>query len=236
MTNEVRQDFTFIHPEYFLNAKYSTEKGSVHLNNSENEQTYKALIITGCKVISLKTLQKIKDYYDKGGLVISTGKLPFKSSEMGQDEKVKALILEIFGVNPESQLISEINTKENKNGGKAISISNPAKSSLEKAIRSRVTPDVKFSPNPYLSKDLGKFSYIHKIKDGKDIYFFSNSTDQPIRTEVTLKGSFDLYSANPHNGTITPLENTAQVTVGNQEFTKANLNLNPVSATFWISK
>ncbi|MEQ8216943.1 MAG: glycosyl hydrolase [Arenibacter sp.] len=235
LTNDIRQDFTFIHPEYFLDNKYEIDQGSVLLNNSENKQKYSALILTGCKIISLKTLQKLKDYYVKGGLVISAGQLPFKSSEIGQDEKVKALILEIFGVDPTATATSKIKVNNNTSNGKSIHIPNPNENNLSEAIKTRLVYDVEFSPNPILSTNLGKFNYIHKIKDGKDIYFFSNSSDDIIETEVTLKGKLDLHQANPHNGNIQRIENISYFKINNQEYTKCELILKPVSSIFWIA-
>ena len=235
LTNDIRQDFTFIHPEYFLDDKYEIDQGSVRLNNSENEQNYKALIITGCKVISLKTIEKIKEYFDKGGLVISTGQLPFKASKIGQDEKVQALVKEIFGIDPKAPLTSEIKHSANSSKGRAIHIPNPNEKNLSEALSTTLAPDVQFPPNPRLATDLGKFNYIHKIKDGRDIYFFSNSSNEAIETEAMLKGNFQLYEANPHTGDISILMDTEHIKIENQEFTKASLTLSPVSATFWIS-
>lgn len=235
LTNDIRHDFTFIHPEYFLDDKYEIKQGSILLNNRENNQKYDAIIITGCKVISLKTLQKIKKYYDQGGVVISTGQLPYKSSEMGQDEKVKELIFEIFNVNPEDPLLSKIKFNSNTVEGEAIHIPNPDGDNLSKTIKRHVDSDVEFSPNPILSTNMGKFNYIHKIKDSKDIYFFSNSSDDIIETEVTLKGKLDLHQANPHNGNIQRIENISYFKINNQEYTKCKLILKPVSSIFWIA-
>ena len=235
LTNDIRQDFTFIHPEYFLDNKYEIEQGTVQLNNVTNNQKYKALIITGCKIISLKTLQKVKSYFDQGGLVISTGQLPFKSSEMGQDEKIKELIFEIFNINPEDTQVSEIKINGNSNGGKAIYISEPNEHTLSEAIKENMVTDVAFNPTPKLSTNKGKFNYIHKIKDGKNFYFFSNSSDDTITTEVTIQGKHYLFNANPHNGDIQQIKNLTHTKFNNQEFTKATLTLKPVSSTFWIS-
>ena len=235
LTNDIRQDFTFIHPEFFLDDKYEIGAGEVRLVNLDNAQNYKVLILTGCKVISVKTLQKIKAFYDKGGVVISTGQLPYKSSEMGEDDMVKSLIANIFNINPISKTVSSIQMNGNSAGGKAIHIPIPDKENLAEALAIGAMPDVQFSPNPKLATDMGKFNYIHKIKDSRQIYFFSNSSDETITTEVTLKGNFKLYEANPHDGTISALTDTKNIKIDNQEFTKASLTLTPVSATFWIS-
>ncbi|KQC31327.1 glycosyl hydrolase [Flagellimonas eckloniae] len=236
LTNDIRQDFTFIHPEYFLEEKYSIQPGSIRLNNAENKQEYKALIISGCNVISYKTLEKIKDYYSQGGLVVATTQLPFKSSEMGEDEKVINLVREIFDVNSLALDTSKVRTNSNDNGGHAVFIPIPDKENISKAISQHLIPDVQFSPNPVLSTDFGKFSYIHKIKDGIDIFYFSNSSDETIRTEVTLKGTLYLNNANPHNGEILELKNITHFKIDGHEYTKCYLTLKPVSSTFWISK
>lgn len=235
LTNDIRQDFTFIHPEFFLDEKYEIGEGEVVLKNLENSQNYKVLIITGSKIISHKTLSKIKAFYVNGGSVISTTQLPYMSSEMGQDAKVISLVTEIFGIDPLSAADDEIQKKTNEQGGHAIFIPNPTPKELSDAIQKTVIPDVQFSPDPILSSDFGKFSYIHKIKDGKDIYFFSNSSDETIETDVQMKGKLDLYGANPHNGGVTKLANVSHIRLNGQDYTKGKLILAPVQSNFWIS-
>lgn len=236
LTNQVRQDFTFIHPEFFLDEKYSIKDGSVTLNNKENKQNYKVLIVSGCKIISYKTLSKIRDFYQQGGLVISTTQLPFKASEMGEDQKVLDLVDEIFGINSLDLKPSKIQFNANENGGKAIFIPNPNPLNLSKAIQNQLVADVQFSPNPTLDTDMGKFSYIHKIKEGRDIYYFANSSNETIETEVILKGNLNLKKGNPHNGTLSKIEQIVHFSENGQPFTKCNLKLEPVSSLFWIGR
>ena len=236
LTNQVRQDFTFIHPEFFLDKKYSIKDGSVTLDNKENKQNYKVLIVSGCKIISYKTLSKIRDFYQQGGLVISTTQLPFKASEMGEDQKVIDLIEEIFGINSLELKPAKIHSNANKNGGKAIFIPNPNPSNLSKAMQTQLVADVRFSPNPTLGSDMGKFSYIHKIKEGKDIYYFTNSSNETIETEVILKGKINLKEGNPHNGTLSKIEKIVHFSENGQPFTKCKLKLEPVSSLFWIGR
>ena len=235
LTNEIRQDFTFIHPEFLLDNKYQIGNGRIKLENAENKQEYKALVITGSEVISHKTLEKIRDFYRKGGLVISTTMLPFKSSEMGHDQKVISLVKGIFGVNPlESNTV--ICTRENNSGGKAIFIPKPDKSNLREALNNSFLPDVRFVSDPKLSADFGKFSYIHKIKEGKDIFFFANSSDEPIETNVLLRGKLKLENWDPHTGLFSVFKGVEYVTESGSVFTKCRLKLPPVKSVFWMSK
>lgn len=85
--------------------------------------------------------------------------------------------------------------------------------------------------------ELGMFSYIHKQKEGQDIYLFANSTDKPVDTQVSLKGKLKLEKWNPHTGTIGKWEDVeydrhADGTI----YTRIRLTLEPVSAVFAIGK
>ena len=46
----------------------------------------------------------------------------------------------------------------------------------------------------------GSLTYNHKVKEGRNIYFFANSSDKPIETKVVLRGSMVLAIWNPMNG------------------------------------
>ena len=117
LSNEVRRDFTFIHPEFFLDDKYQIEKGTLKLKNSENFQEYKVMFLTGCNIISHKTLEKLRAFYESGATIISTTQLPFKSSEPGEDQKVIDIITEIFGVSPLTQMPASALQNGNDAGG-----------------------------------------------------------------------------------------------------------------------
>lgn len=235
LSNELRRDFTFVHPEYFLDDKYVVEEGSVKLNNIENFQEYKTMIMTGCKIISYKTLAKLRDFYLSGGTVISTTQLPFKSSEPGEDQKVIDIIMEIFGVNPLTQKPASALQNSNDAGGVAIFIPNPNKATLSDALKVN-SFDVGFESSPELATDFGKFSYIHKVKEGMDIYYFANSSNENIETEVLLRGKHKLDSWNPHDGSTMHLQNISYEEKENFIYTKAKLNLAPVKSVFWIGK
>lgn len=104
----------------------------------------------------VKTLEKLKAFYDNGGTLISTTQLPHKSSEMGADEKVVALVKEIFGANPLETDTVSILTSNNSKGGKAIFIPRPSKETLQTGL-SAIPADVQFEPN-LASVEFGKFS------------------------------------------------------------------------------
>lgn len=234
LTNEVRRDFTFVHPEFLLDEKYLVENGTIKLNNTENYQEYKVMFLTGCNTISWKTLKKLMDFYESGGTIISTTKLPCKSSEMGKDQKVIDLVQRIFGINSLAQDTSKIKKNTNKKGGVALFIPKPDKSNIEIALNEMV-PDVQFISNPELGTDFGKFSYIHKIKEGKNIYYLANSSDEIIDTDIVLRGRFRLESWNPHDGNMEKMISHSFTNENGDIFTRCRLHLDPVKSVFLVS-
>lgn len=167
--------------------------------------------------------------------MISTTRLPSKSAEMGKDQMVIDLVQEIFGVNALAQDTTRMKKNSNENGGFSIFIPKPDKTSLAKALNNRLIPDVEFAPSPQLASDFGKFSYIHKKMEGRDIYYFANSSDEKVKTEVFLRGKLSLERWNPHHGNIFKDIETEFLLRNDQQFTKISIDLNPVKSVFFIS-
>ena len=237
LTNDIRRDFTFVHPEFFLNEKYKIENKKITLKNKENKQEYHTLILTGSKVITYATLQKLKKFYDNGGTVIATTMLPFKSADMGNDENIIEMIRGIFGFDPLQQVdISEITKSQNAAGGIAVFIPHPDPTKLKAVLDEHsYAADVIFKDNPILKTDMGKFNYIHKIKDGKHIYFLTNSSDETITTDVLFRGRFRPQEWNPHNGTISKETPHNYIVKNGHVYTSIQLNLEAVKSLFFIS-
>ncbi|MFD1316372.1 glycosyl hydrolase [Namhaeicola litoreus] len=237
LTNEIRRDFTFVHPEFLLDEKYVVQDGSLKLDNKENFQVYNTIIISGCNIISYRTLEKLKLFYENGGTLISTTQLPFKSTELGNDAKIIEMIKGMFKIDPLNQnKLTEVSHHQNQKGGNAIFIPKLSSEVLEQILEKYTNPaDVWFLSNPKLKSDFGKFSYIHKIKDGKNIFYFSNSSDEVIQTEVCVKGILKLEQWNPHNGEINKDIKLEYIKTNNQDYTKFKLRLEPVASVFYVS-
>lgn len=234
LTNEIRRDFTFIHPESLATDKYKVNAGNLHLDNKENYQDYKVIIIPGGKVIALDALEKIKKFYDEGGKVLATTLLPSQSTKVEEDAKVKIIIAEMFG----KDVTKNPNIQSNSKGGKACFVKKPSKENLQKAIEnvSADDADVVFETVDKTKSELGMFSYMHKIKDGKDIYLFANSSDDTIDTNVLLRGKHKLESWNPYKGSIDNQIKTSYIEKNGVTYTKFHLQLLPVKSVFFVSK
>jgi hypothetical protein len=91
-------------------------------------------------------------------------------------------------------------------------------------------------PMPLLKKGPdydGALTYLHKVKNGKDVYFFSNSTDKAVDTKVVLRGNKALKIWDPQTGESRAAEVTAGE-AGGQPVTTVHLVLAPVTATFYV--
>lgn len=238
LTNDIRHDFTFVHPELFLDEKYTIEESRVKLNNQENFQSFHTLILTGSRVISLVTLKKIKQFFDNGGTIIATSMLPYKSATMGNDEKVITLVRDIFGVDPLMQEnLEEMVESLNTSNGKAIFIPNPDAAKLKLSLDKYSAPaDVIFKDHPVLKTEIGKLNYIHKVKERRNIYFISNSSDEAIDTGILLRGKLKPEEWDPHNGIIEKNISYDYIEKEGHIYTEIQLRLKPVKSVFFISK
>ena len=74
------------------------------LNNKENREEYKVLILPAGDVLSAAAARNIKEFYDQGGSIIATDQLPTRSSEFGKDREVQQDMADIFGVSTDEPL------------------------------------------------------------------------------------------------------------------------------------
>ncbi|MDP4196356.1 MAG: glycosyl hydrolase [Bacteroidota bacterium] len=253
LTNQVRQDFTFIHPQRFTTDIYTINKGIIRMNAAKTGQEYKLLILPASKVISVATLKKIYDFYLSGGKIIATHELPYKSAEFGCDSEVKKLIAEMFG-SDSAHFVTSFKRK-NQKGGKIIFLPEATSESLKLAINEMLPDadvkieDVKALIKPDSDKllgvdkyrdlpsdELGVLSYIHKKKNGRDIFMFANSTNIPVTTQVRLKGKLRLEKYNPYNGHTMDWNATYLKDKEGTDYTVISLSLNAITSVFAVSK
>jgi hypothetical protein len=226
LTNYAGKDFTFIHPEV-LDEKCSVMDGVLKLQNKVNWEEFKILVIPSCKTISVSTLQKVKNFYESGGSIVFTTRLPSIAVETGKNEEVASLIKSIFpnGENSEGKIYS------NTNGGKALFVSKPDAKNLRESLTEICTDfDVDYPVNEDVR-------YIHKVIEGQDVFYFANTGSKSVAFSVKLRGNMKLQSWNPHTGNITKIKshnNFDSKTL--KKSTVANLDLKPFQSCFWVGK
>jgi hypothetical protein len=76
-------------------------------------------------------------------------------------------------------------------------------------------------------------SHLHKVKDGADLYYFANSSNDRVDTWVRLRGKHTLQTWDPHSGAMTAADFKHETKKG-QEITRVRLVLEPVKSVFLV--
>ncbi len=245
---ELRVDYTYLHPEV-LTQKCLVAGNKLVLNNRENREEYQALILPGGDTISLAAATKIRDFYRSGGTLIATSKLPYLSAEFHHDNDVRQIMSELFHIPPADLVAGRVPIDKNKGyfvssnraGGRAFFLPKAKASLLSSALREAIPVwDVEIHEPAWPQKSGtdydGALTYIHKVKDGRDIYFFSNSSQRNVATAVTLGGAKELIIWNPHTGEQEEQVHAQRSVIRGSPVTTVQLSLAPFTSTFYVQK
>jgi hypothetical protein len=359
----VRRDFTFLHPE-ILEERCEVVGAELRLNNRTNAESYKVVVLPGSRAVQAGSLQKVKAFYQQGGTVIATTRLPDTSAEPGRDAEVRDAVSAMFGagagqrsafprttassewiaggyeaarafdgdpdtrwnaadrtkggqwlevdfgaataftqtvireafgrirayriecwdgaqwnecargqaagpektntfsavtaskvrlfvesIASDSVSISEFEVRDergrnlaggppgltsrtNAQGGRAYFLPFP-KAALLKTVLDEALPlaDVRFAQEVMVSG--GNLSYIHKVMEGRDVFFFGNSSANSVDCTVQLRGNLELEQWDPHTGRIVSTS-CAHGTAGGRVWTDIRLVLPPVQSRLFV--
>jgi hypothetical protein len=233
----VRRDFTFVHPDV-LEHRCRVDGPTIRLNNPVNHEEYRVFVIPGSRTIGWATLARLKAFYEGGGLLLATTRLPDRSAEFGRDAVVRDAVAAMFGseaaaggaVTPERPFHVQVNPK----CGRACFLPKPTREAIRAALDDAgIVYDVAFEADLTLSG--GNLSTIHKVlDDGRQVYFFGNSSDTPVDTHVVLRGRLALSEWNPHDGRINTPDASADKRKG-QDVTRLRLALPAVQSRFFVT-
>lgn len=205
LSERIRLDYTYLHPSV-LDEKVTVNGSTLHLDNKNNYEDYKVMILPSIRVISKSNLEKIYDFYQNGGIVISVGSLPVMATREADNAAVASMIKAMFGEDAASASGKEI-TKTNDRGGKLYHLVQMSK--LQTVLKQAYGSfDVTVSS---VTERNGHFTYIHKVLGERNLYFFANSSDVSVKPTVTLRGEYDnLEVWNPMTGERKPLTCTVK--------------------------
>ncbi len=91
-----------------------------------------------------------------------------------------------------------------------------------------------FFNNDSIKNYHGALTYTHKVKEGHDVYFVSNSTQDTINTKVLLRGKKELSIWDPQTGKSRKIESRQMVRNG-LDMTEFKLELSGPQALFFVS-
>ena len=156
--------------------------------------------------------------------------------ESGLTDKVS--IPEILVFDREGNKI-DINPKKfsfngNDKGGKAYFIPTPNKEIIRTVLNDAFKVwDVRIDYEDKLSD--GNLTCIHKKMDGKDIYFFANSSENELEIPILLRGKMKLDKWDPHSGSIEKYPSTTIHQKG-YDLTSLQFKLGPVKSLFFVAE
>jgi len=237
----VRRDYTFIHPE-ILDRRCAVAGKTIELRNKNNPEQYRVFVVPGSTTIHWSNLRKLCEFYDAGGRIVATTRLPDRSAEFGKDAEVRQAVQHIFGsaVNDTAKPPRAAATgvgytvHVNASGGRAYFLEKPSATAMKAALDDALDVfDVQWETD--LQVTGGNVSYIHKGVDGTDVFFFANSSETAVDTHVRFRGKHTLELWDPHTSEIRRAEHT-QVTVNGQDMTRVRLVLPPVTSMFLVGR
>jgi hypothetical protein len=233
---EVRRDFTFLHPEA-LQAKCAIDGPRIVLENAVNREEYRVLILPGATTIEWEALRKAKEFYERGGKIIATTRLPYRSAEFGKDADVRQAVIDVFGIDPAQQTGNQPDgaaPQSNNAGGMARFVGQPTVEKLKAAL-DEMLPNADVKIETASAPVNGNLSYIHKVVEGRDVYFIGNSGDTPLEISLQLRGSLTLELWDPHTGTMTPVDGE-HAQINGEDCTRVRVALPPVQARMFVGK
>jgi len=197
------------------------------------------VVIPGATTIHASNLRKIREFFDRGGSVVGTTCLPYRSAELGKDDEVRSMIREVFGPLDRQGMVPQgkgrgYSRHTNARGGKAYFAPGPSGDVLRAILAEALeTADVGWGSPPAVRG--GNVSYIHKVVEGRSVYFFANSSETAVDTVVRLRGRLEPELWDPHTGIVSAAEFTAG-TEHAQPTCRVRLRLGAVRSVFLVGK
>ncbi len=185
-------DFDYL-DEDVLADRCTIEDGKLCIRGEK----YEMLMLPPCTHIKAKTLDKIEAFVHAGGKLGGDALLPYRCIE-GDAPNFCERIEALFGLEPTALRAHFLQTQETAQtliertvgNGKVVFVTgsgfkaNPDErammSVLNSAMRACITPEIEI--------DSEEVFYLHRVKDGKDIFFLTNPVDAPADITITWDG------------------------------------------------
>ena len=175
------------------------------------DESYDLLIIPPITEISYGTAVKIQEFGEDGGRILGNVLLPFQDSDGRRHNEIMQIFAELFDKDP-SQLYQTYLRNELPNEPSLISHNNllflqtKKPISIAPIIRSIVSAAVKPEVSlRYNGSECHDITYIHRVLDDSDVYFFSNNAHEVREVQMTIRCNRAPYMLNIETGDATAL-------------------------------
>ncbi|MHB0998065.1 MAG: glycosyl hydrolase [Armatimonadota bacterium] len=195
-----QRDFDYVDESNIDEAKIS--KGSLIIGKCK----YKTLVLPNVTTMRITTLQKIKQFVDSGGTVISCGDIPSKCADSVSTDNFDKLVNDIWG-----------DTSKNK-VFKLASFE-----SLYSTFAKLGDADL------YVSPKNADIYYQHRSQPKTDIYFIVNNAEKPVSGDFTFRATGKAEVWDPMTSAIT---STNSIVKGKKS--TVNLTVPPRNGVFVV--
>jgi len=160
------------------------------------KERYQVLIVPPVEVITHATLAKVKDFFDKGGIVIGYGFLPTKSATIGKTAAdIAALSKAIWG--EEARHGATACNKSNKGGKSYLLAEKPTAAELSQVLGKEacIPPVLKV-----LEGETANWLHVlHRQKSGQDVFLVCNqnsdATTRKFKFRAVADGTPEIWDA-----------------------------------------
>jgi hypothetical protein len=159
------------------------------------EERYRVLVVPPVETIPCATLEKVKQFYDQGGVVVGYGFLPTQSATLGKTASDIARIREAVWGDPKPGLTA---CKTNAAGGRSYLM--PEKPSAQD-VWQVVAQDAGVRPTlEVLQGETSNWLHaLHRVKEGRDLFLLVNQNHQgaarAFRFRFTAQGFPEIWDA-----------------------------------------
>jgi hypothetical protein len=162
--SQAHVDFDLIPYAVFVDAGRTTfDKSTIRIGKED----YRAVVVPGVEHVPAAVIERLREFYEAGGIVVALNGLPAKSCDGQQDQRVRSAADQIWGAAASKRGQSALATYDN----------------IEQTLVSLDVPDVRIAPQ---SKTL---LYCHRQLHGKQLYFFANTAADPLSAAIELRGA-----------------------------------------------
>jgi hypothetical protein len=209
-----RWDFDMADSHYLDQARIADRR--LHLGN----ESYRVLLLPPMTTIPRGALDKIREFYNRGGIVIAVAQLPGESVEEGRDDpRIAAGTRALFGDVSSGSTVS----RSNAAGGKAFFIPKEI-GDLVRVLEANLDQDVK------LVAGSGDHLYaLHRRKEDTDFYYLVNDSGEARDNTIVLSKAGVPERWDAETGKREPLESR-----GASEGTEVKLHFAPWDACYVV--
>jgi hypothetical protein len=176
--SQAHVDFDLIPYHVFSDpARAAFDKGRVRIGKED----FRVVVLPNVEAIPAAVVERLRAFYDAGGIVVAIDRVPNASCNGQEDERVRAAVDGTWGA------------QASKRGKSAVA----SRDQLEACLAGLNMHDVRIPPQ---WKNL---LYCHRQLHGKDLYFFANTGADSIATTAELRGVRGVPAVwDPVDGTI----------------------------------